>query len=124
MICYCVLLCCTPCYLHISDFLCNSVSSLDDEEKSGTAVLYFMLIDNLEFTCSPVSSSGDDTFSDIHVFPILCTTDYNLLPTNSKYVNSKLHFSTQLMLIGVRSRDAPGAGEPLGFIMELTSYIM
>ena len=60
--------------LHISDFLCTSVSSLDDEEKSGTAVLYFMLIDNLEFPCNPVSSSGDDTFSDIQVFPILCTT--------------------------------------------------
>ena len=71
--------------LHISDFLCNSVSSLDDEEKSGTAVLYFMLIDNLELPCSPVSSSGDDTFSDIHVFPILCTTGYNLLQQQATF---------------------------------------
>ena len=110
--------------LHISDFLCNSVSSLDDEEKSGTAVLYFMLIDNLEFPCSPISSSGDDTFSDIHMFPILCTTGYNLLPTNSKYVNSKLHFSTQLMHRRIGNMHAPGAREPLDFTMELTSYIM
>ena len=110
--------------LHISDFLCNLVSSLDDEEKSGTSVLYFMLIDNLEFPCSPISSSGDDTFPDIHMFPILCTTGYNLLPTNSKYVNSKLHFSTQLMHRRIGNMHAPGAREPLDFTMELTSYIM
>ena len=72
--CYLEFQCYRCVVLHISDFLCTSVFSLDDEEKSGTAMLYFMLIDNLEFPCSPVSSSGDDTFSDIHMFPILCTT--------------------------------------------------
>ena len=63
------MLCCTS----YSDFPWNpaAVSSSTFSEKSGTPVLYFTLMHNLEFPCNPVSSSGDDTFSEM--FPILCT---------------------------------------------------
>ena len=85
------------------DFPCSpcAVSSLDAEtfpEKSGTAVLYFTLIHNLEFPCNPVSSSGEDmgiTLSDMS--PILSTTagyiaiKIIVTPCNSKLVHIYIH---------------------------------